>query len=138
MPQPASVTSQQTLQIGVNGPGDVTSMYVITGIAQISLGAFAQPNQFQTQQATFSAHIGPQLSAAQFRRAIASASIASVSLSGQGAFDAWSLSSVEADFDDDAGSVQLEFDASVSVSSGATSAGVATAGVGFQVLILTT
>lgn len=138
MPQPASVTSQQTLQVGVNGPGDVTSMYVVSGIAQISLGAFAQPNQFQTQQATFSAHIGPQLTAAQFRRAIASASIASLSLSGEGSFETWSLSSVGADFDDDAGSVQLEFDASVSVSSGATSAGVATAGIGFQVLILTT
>jgi len=61
-----------------------------------------------------------------------------LSLSGEGSFEMWSLSSVEADFDDDAGSVQLEFDASVSVSSGATSAGVATAGIGFQVLILTT
>jgi hypothetical protein len=71
-----------------NGPGDVASMYVVSGIAQINLGAWAQPNQFQTQQATFSAHIGPQLTAAQFRRAIASAAIASLSLSGQGSFDA--------------------------------------------------
>jgi hypothetical protein len=88
MSTPATVTSQQTLQIGVNGPGDVASMYVVSGIAQINLGAWAQPNQFQTQQATFSAHIGPQLTAAQFRRAIASAAIASLSLSGQGSFDA--------------------------------------------------
>jgi len=138
MPVPANVTSQQTLQIGVNGPGDVTSMYVISGIAQIGLGAFAQPNQFQTQQATFVAHIGPQLTAAQFRRATASASIASLSLQGEGTFDAWSLSSIGADFDDDAGSVELEFDVSVSVTAGPQGAGLATGGIGFQVLILTT
>jgi hypothetical protein len=138
MSTPATVTSQQTLQIGVNGPGDVASMYVVSGIAQINLGAWAQPNQFQTQQATFSAHIGPQLTAAQFRRAIASAAIASLSLSGQGSFDAWSLSSLKADFDDDAGSVELEFDVSVSVSSGPSGADVGTGSVGFQVLILTT
>ena len=138
MPLSANVTSQQTLQIGVNGPGDVTSMYVISGIAEIGLGTFAQPNQFQTQQATFAAHIGPQLTAAQFRRAIASASIASLSLSGQGTFDAWSLSSIGADFDDDAGSVELEFDISMSVTAGPQGAGVATGDIGFQVLILTT
>jgi hypothetical protein len=139
MPLPATVVSQQTIQIGINGPGDVASMYVISGIAQISLTAFAQPNESASQQNTFSAPIGPQLTAAQFRRAIASASIASLSLSGSGGlFEQWDVSSVDAAFNDDSGFVELEFDVSVKVSAGALSNAVTTAGIGFQVFILTT
>jgi hypothetical protein len=137
MPLPATVVSQQTIQIGINGPGDVASMYVISGIAEIGLTAFAQPNQFATHQDTFSAPIGPQLTAAQFRTAIASASIASLSLAGSGGlFEQWKVSSVDADFNDDSGLVEL--DVSVKVSAGAASIGITTAGIGFQVFILTT
>jgi hypothetical protein len=139
MPLPATVVSQQIIQIGINGPGDVASMYVISGIAEIGLTAFAQPNQSATHQDTFSAPIGPQLTAAQFRKAIASASIASLSLAGSGGlFEQWKVSSVDADFNEDSGLVELEFDVSVKVSAGAASIGITTAGIGFQVFILTT
>jgi hypothetical protein len=59
MPLPASLISEQTMQVGTNGPGDVTSMHVISGIAQASLSAFAPSGSFVTQQATFAVLVGP-------------------------------------------------------------------------------
>src|SRR5215831_9096961 len=137
MPIQAQVLSQQTMQVGANGPGDVTSMYVVSGIAQASLTAFSPSGVnpiAQSQQATFSAHVGPQLTAAQFRRAIGAAAVASLNLQGEGTFASWSVANVEADFDDDAGSVQIEFDVAVQAVAGATtSEWVAVAGISFQV-----
>src|SRR5215468_10973715 len=119
MPQFAGVVSQQTLQVGVNGPNDATALHIVTGIAQCNLSVCAGPGQFAQQQATFAAKVGPNLTPAQFRRATASASIASIVLNGQGGnFAQWSVTSVEADYDDDSSQVQLEFDLSVIVGVG--------------------
>jgi hypothetical protein len=72
----ANITSEQSLQVGVNGPNDVANMHVVTGIANGSLNAFAPTSGgFVSQQATYAAHIGPSLTHAQFRKAIASAAI---------------------------------------------------------------
>jgi hypothetical protein len=128
------------MQVGVNGPNDVANMHVVTGIANGQLNAFAQSGgNFVSQQATFAAHVGPPLTAAQFRKAIASAAVTSLSLSGTGTFAQWAVTDVDADFDDDVGRIQLTFDLQVMVQAGATSSvsGVI-ASVGFQVLILTT
>ena len=111
----ANVTSEQTLQVGVNGPGDVLSLFVVSGIANGSLSAFSQTGNFAQQQQTFAAHVGPQLTVAQFRKAIASASITSLSISGDGAFASWEVTDVDADFDDEAGRIELTFDLRVAV-----------------------
>ena len=135
----AHVTSEQTMQVGVNGPGDVLSMFVVSGIANGSLSAFSQVGSFAQQQQTFAAHVGPQLTVAQFRKAIASASITSLSISGDGAFASWEVTDVDADFDDEVGRIELTFDLRVTVQAGATNAVQAVvASVGFQVSILTT
>jgi hypothetical protein len=136
----ASVSSEQSMQVGVNGPNDVANMHVVTGIANGQLNAFAPSGgNFVSQQSTFAAHVGPQLTVAQFRKAIASAAVTSLSLSGTGTFAQWAVTDVDADFDDDVGRIQLTFDLQVMVQAGATSSvsGVI-ASVGFQVLILTT
>lgn len=140
MPITASISSEQTIEIGTNGPDDVTSMYVVTGLANANLSAFSPAGgSFQSQQATFSVHVGPSLTASEFRRAVASASLASLSISGGDAsFADWAVTGVDADFDDEAGKVELEFDLRVRVDAGAaSSAQSAVAGVGFQVMILT-
>jgi hypothetical protein len=128
------------MQVGVNGPNDVANMHVVTGIANGQLNAFAPSGgNFVSQQGTFGAHVGPQLTAAQFRKAIASAAFTSLNLSGTGTFAQWAVTDVDADFDDDVGRIQLTFDLQVMVQASATSSisGVI-ASVGFQVLILTT
>jgi hypothetical protein len=140
MANPATISSEQSLQVGVNGPNDAVSMHVVTGIANGQLGAFASagPN-FVQQQSTFSAHVGPQLTAAQFRKAIASAAITSLSLQGGGTFVNWEVTDIDADFDDEVGRIKLSFDLRVGVQSGATTSGSAVvASVGFQVMVLTT
>ena len=139
MPIAASISSEQNLQVGVSGPGDIASMYLVSGIANGVLNAFAPSGGFNQQQATFSTHVGPVLTAAQFRKAIASAAITSLSSSGGDSFNSWAVTEVDADFDDDAGRINLTFDLSVSVSAGATgSSQSVVASVGFQVFILTT
>ena len=140
MANPATITSEQTLQVGVNGPNDVAAMHVVSGIANGQLAAFAPSGAgFVTQQATFAAHVGPQLTAAQFRKAIASAAITSLSLQGDGTFTRWEVTDVDADFDDEAGRIKLSFDLRVTAASSSPSGIQAVvASVGFQVMILTT
>jgi hypothetical protein len=135
----ANVSSEQSTQVGVNGPNDVANMHVVTGIANGSLSAFAPSGgSFVSQQATFAAHVGPTLTAAQFRKGVASAAITSLSLSGTGVFTQWAVTDVDADFDDDAGRVELTFDLQVMVQGSTSSVNAVVASVGFQVFILTT
>ena len=139
MPTTANISSEQTVEVGVSGPNDISTMYVVTGIANSYLSAWSPGGGgYQTQQQTFEAHVGPTLTTSEFRRAVATASLAS--LRGQGGdatFAAWNVTGVDADFDDDVGQVQLQFDLSVTVDAGASSASAAVGGVGFQVIILT-
>lgn len=138
MPITASISSEQTVEVGTSGPGDIETMYVVTGIANCSLNVSSPGGGgWQTQQGTFQAYVGPDLTVAEFRRAIAMASLAS--LQGQGGdatFTGWSVTGVDADFDDDTGKVQLQFDLSATVDAGTSSASAYIGGVGFQVIIL--
>ena len=140
MPATANVVSEQTVEIGVTGPDDVAVLHVVTGIAQAFLGSFSPASGgFQTQQQTFEAHVGPTLTTSEFRRAVATASLASLEGSGGDAtFSRWAVTGVDADFDDDEGRVQLQFDLLATVDAGASSANAIVGGVGFQVMILAT
>lgn len=138
MATPASISSEQSLQVGVNGPNDVVAMHIVSGLANGQLTAFAQSGNFVTQQATFKANVGPQLTAAQFRKAIASAAITSLTLNGDGTFARWEVTDVDADFDDEIGRIELTFDLKITVQAPSTSNVQAViASVGFQVVILT-
>ncbi len=130
-----SATSEQTLQVNVTGPGDVTSTFVTTGIADVNVHAFAGGDP--SQLATFALHVGPQLTAAQFRKAIASAALAGLTMAGDAVARQWSVTGVDADFDGETGKVELQFDVRVTIAGDeASGATTAVAGVGFQVLIL--
>ena len=140
MPTLASKLNEQTLQVVVTGPGDVAAMHVVTGFANVLLSANSVGMVSPVSQATtFFVLVGPTITSAQFRRAIASAAIASLTLGGganlggTGISAAWSLSSVHADFDDESGQVKLTFDVNLV----ATSAAATMGSVGYQVTILT-
>jgi hypothetical protein len=134
----ANVTSEQTVEVEVNGPNDIATMYIVTGIANSNLGAWSPAGAgYVTQQGTFEAHVGPALTTSEFRRAVAAASLASLQgTGGDATYGAWKLTGVDADFDDDVGQVQLQFDLSVAVDAGASTASATVGGVGFQVVIL--
>jgi hypothetical protein len=138
MATPVTITSEQTVEVGVNGPDDITRMYIVTGIANPTLTVESQAGgELETQTGTFEAHVGPSLTTAEFRRAVATASLTLLQGQGSGALiTEWSVTDVDADYDDDQGKVQLQFDLLVAVVPDTTFAGAIIGGVGFQVIIL--
>lgn len=138
MPSSATINSEQTIEVGVNGPGDVTRMHVVNGIAQCYMNVSSPAGgSWVTNQETFEALVGPTFTTADFRRAVATASLTSLrSDGGDAAFAQWEVTGVDADFDDDSGRVQLQFDLRVRVDAGSLSASAFIGGVGIQVIIL--
>ena len=140
MATPVSLTSVQTLEAQVAGPGGATRVIHVTGLAHCSLSVSVQSPAGGTvsQQGSFAAHVGPELTVAQFRKAIATVSVASVSALGSLTGHTFSVTAMDADFDDDAGKVELEFDAQVTVQTPAMPPAnqVVLASVAFQVTIL--
>jgi hypothetical protein len=140
MATPVTVSSEQTLEATVAGPAGATRLIVVAGQAtcNVSVSVPSPGGGGAVQQGSFEAHVGPALTVAQFRRAVATASIASLSASGSVTAHNWAVTAVSADYDDDAGRVQLEFDIQVAVQgspmAGATQVLLAT--VAFQVTIL--
>jgi hypothetical protein len=109
MATPANLTSMQTLQAQVAGPAGATRAVFVTGLARCGLAVDVPSPGGGTasRQGTFAAHVGPSLTVAQFRRAVAMASLASLSASGNVTVHAWAVTAVDANFDDDAGQVRL-------------------------------
>lgn len=140
MATPATITSEQTLEAQVAGPAGATRLIVVTGLGTCNfLLAVPSPGGgTATAQGSFSALVGPPLSVAQFRRAVGTVSLASLSASGTVTAHAWAVTAVDVDYDDDAGRVQLEFDVQVSVTGPPMPAGMQAvlAGVAFHVTIL--
>jgi hypothetical protein len=88
------VTTQSVLVEGISGPGGADRMYITAGVLQTwGPGAFA-------------GLIDPILEPGQFRRAIASASLMST---GKEYGVVYTLSEVDADWDDESGKVELRF-----------------------------
>ena len=140
MATPVPLTSVQTLEAQVAGPGGATRVIYVTGLAHCNLTvAVTSPvGGSASQQGSFAAHVGPELTVAQFRKAIATVSVASVGASGSLVGHGFSVTAMDADFDDDEGKVQLEFDAQVTVQTPAMppTNQVVLATVAFQVTIL--
>jgi hypothetical protein len=140
MANPVTLTNVQTLEAQVAGPGGATRVIYVTGLAHCNLTVAAQSPAGGTasQQGSFAAHVGPELTVAQFRKAITTVSVASVVAAGSLIGHSFSVTAMDADFDDDEGKVELQFDAQVTVQTPAMPAGnqVVLASVAFQVTIL--
>lgn len=140
MANTATLVSEQTLEAQVAGPGGATRLIVVTGLATcgLSVSVPSPGGGSASQQASFEAHVGPSLTVPQFRRAIATASLASLSASGSVTLHSWAVTAVDADFDDDAGKVVLGFDVQVNVQGAPMPAAtqIALLMIAFQVTIL--
>jgi len=141
MAQPANIISQQTIEVNANSPDGANTLYITNGFANFYLSVMAPPGGGNaSQQGTFAALLGPTLTAAQFKRAIATASLAGLhhqeSDPAASTGIVWSLSNVEAEFDDESGQIELRFDVSLLVYGSGSYA--FTPSVAFQVMTLAT
>jgi len=124
--QPVVATNQQTMEFVVTGPGNANRVFITTGMAQVSLEAFHPGGVavgVTTQKGSFRVLINPVLTAGQFHKATATASLADVTHNAgdpaQSTFARWVIDEVEATWDDESGKIQLRIDASVQALGGA-------------------
>ena len=115
MPMNATIDTVQNLIVRVNGPDDINTMFISSGLARAPYNYQSPQGQGQNVVLSFAALLPePQLTAAQFRRATAMVSLAGVSAEQGGgptalaptAF-AVSVTSIDADFDDESGHIRL-------------------------------
>jgi hypothetical protein len=113
----ANTSGEQVLETVVAGPDGANRLFTVTGAA--SVGIFVQGGQQQTQTWTFP--VGPTFTRGQFYRAIGAASVSAQNVNIQtapGSFQA-NISSVEADWDDESGRVEVRVEVFLSASGGA-------------------
>ncbi|MBA2360814.1 MAG: hypothetical protein H0V79_07795 [Actinobacteria bacterium] len=111
------LANAQEVEVVVDGPGDVNRLYLCKGLAQGSTSVNVQPGQGDTVTDTWQFHIGPQLDANKFRRAIAIMSFAGLQEQDPGAaWISYYLQMFGADFDDDNGKVKVSVTNSLSMS----------------------
>jgi hypothetical protein len=110
------VDDLQHMGVGVSGPDGATRMDITTGIARVNLYASSSA----TVKENFTVHVEPSLGPGQFRRAIATAAVARVGVNdwdpSTGDSMTWGVEDVQADFDDEAGKVELRFTVEVRTS----------------------
>jgi hypothetical protein len=111
-----NTTGEQVLETVVAGPDGANRLYTVTGAATVSINV--SPGQQQTQTWTFL--VGPTFTRGQFYRAIATASVSSQSAVLQTTSGNFTLavSSVEADWDDESGRVEVRVEVYLSSSTG--------------------
>ncbi|MEZ0240089.1 MAG: hypothetical protein ACAH65_04760 [Chloroflexota bacterium] len=114
---PFTIESQQTVLVeGLTGPDGATQMYITSGFIQLMGGA-------QNTTISYSGLVEPTLTAGQFRRAIVTAAPATLAVWQMGMPPAgvtqkvsarWSVSSADADWDDESGKIELQFETQAS------------------------
>jgi hypothetical protein len=116
-------TNLQKMEFDVTtaeGPGRVT---VVTGEINAALGAYANDATFISETLNLTALVDPTLSPGQFRKATATAALASttgyvIAIPSQSKF---TVDEVQASLDDESGRIELRIDATAGVSNGQTS-----------------
>jgi hypothetical protein len=112
----ANTTGEQVLEAVVAGPDGANRLYTVTGAAGVAINVSG--GQQQTQTWTFL--VGPTFTRGQLYRAIGTASVSSQSAILQttsGNF-VLAVSSVEADWDDESGRVEVRVEVYLSSSTG--------------------
>lgn len=124
--------NQQQIEVVVSGPDSANRLFILTGIAPV----FLQASNNTFQRDTFTFLVGPALTRRQFIRATATASINRFSFSGtvQPGNTTWSINSVETDWDDESGQVEVRVEVTVSVNQAG--AFIQLNGIGYQATVL--
>jgi hypothetical protein len=116
--QAANLLNPQELTATVTGPDGANTLMVFDGQFQAGFGAQgpAPGTWAQTLKETYSVLLGPVLTRRQFVQAVADASVSGLQLNQQAAAPAqfyyW-VSSIDADWDDESGQVELRIEVSV-------------------------
>jgi hypothetical protein len=112
----ANTTGEQVLEAVVAGPDEANRLFTITGAANVGISVSA--NQQKTETWTFL--VGPAFTRGQLYRAIATAAPSFQILSIQtvpGNLNVF-ITSVEADWDDESGRVEVRVEISLSAGAG--------------------
>ena len=124
---PGQIENPQQVTAVVAGPDDANRLLSLDGQFPAGIGASGG-----TVKETFSVLLGPVLTRRQFVQAAASASLTGFSMSGAKVVG-WSVDSVDADWDDESGQVELRVE--ISVSAGVNANATVTK-VGYHVTVL--
>jgi hypothetical protein len=124
------------IEASVAGPDGANRLFTVTGQFDINFNVFSQTASQTQQNETFKVLVGPVLTRQQFFRAIGTASMAKTSFVQQAPASnfGWSITGIDADFDDESGQVELRVEVSV-IASGVNNRATIV-GLAFQVTIL--
>jgi len=131
------IQNPQVIEAAVSGPDGANRLFTVTGQVDINFNVFSQGAGQTQQNETFKVLVGPVLSRQQFFRAIGTASMAKTNFAQQSAPPSqfgWSITGIDADWDDESGQVELRVEVSVQASGLNNRATIG--GLAFQVTIL--
>jgi hypothetical protein len=111
-----NTTGEHTLEATVAGPDSADRQITITGSANV----FSSVNANQQKTETFTFLVGPVLTRKQFHRAIGTASVGSQFLTIQTVPTNYqvTINSVEADWDDESGRVEVRVEIALNAGAG--------------------
>ena len=138
----ANVISQQSLQFDIPAPeAGSNRVFIATGIAQFSVGAFSQGPGSDSQTQSVRLLVDPVIAPGQFRKATAVVGLCNMfqsdaNTAGQITQSSWFLQDVSATLDDESGKVELRFEVTAVSAGPSTQTGIQ--GVTFQVTTLAT
>ncbi|HKF42101.1 MAG TPA: hypothetical protein VKG01_03285 [Thermoanaerobaculia bacterium] len=128
---PGNIENPQQITAVVAGPDQANRLFVLDGQLNVSLWS---SNQVPAKE-TFSVLLGPVLTRRQFVQASGSAAITGLNTSGGGGAGGWIwlVASVDADWDDESGQVELRVEVSLTPGAGSI---VQLSKLGYHVTIL--
>jgi hypothetical protein len=112
----ANTVGEQIVEAVVAGPDEANRLFTITGAAN----AFLSANAGQQKTETWTFLVGPAFTRGQFYRAIGIASVSNQIVNVQSApgFYQLNINSVEADWDDESGRVEVRVEIFLSANAG--------------------
>ncbi|HUX07335.1 MAG TPA: hypothetical protein VMX35_08485 [Acidobacteriota bacterium] len=102
--------NHQELEVAVSGPEGADRLFIYTGIAVLN---FKGESVHHWKRDTITFLVGRNFGAGQFRRATASAALASIYNDNVSNDAGWAVDSVDADWDDESKKVQVKADLAV-------------------------
>ena len=112
----ANTTGEQVLEAVVAGPDEANRLFTITGAASV----FSSVNANQQKTETWTFLVGPAFTRGQLYRAIGTASVSSQFVNVQTAPANFQvqINSVEADWDDESGRIEVRVEVNLSAGTG--------------------
>lgn len=112
MPITPTIVNPQDMEIEVSGPDGANRLFVFSGMAQFYLADYSGSTSGYPVRDTLTFLVGPTFTAGQVRKAIAVGAVSGVMGPGPAAVSGSyqlgvSVDSIDADWDDDSGQVQV-------------------------------